>query len=66
MYTEQQLVSFGYYLLSDKRKRHVEDPVLRQLITDDDLNEWKAGEKDVEHLNLNHEMHDIRQDDVPA
>ena len=40
-YTEKDLINFGNYLLSEKRKETIEDENLRDVVGDWDIRNWK-------------------------
>lgn len=41
MYTEAELVSFGNYVLSERRKKHIEEEHLVNVVGDWDIANWK-------------------------
>lgn len=44
MYTEAELVSFGNYVLSERRKKHIEEEHLVDVVGDWDIANWNAQE----------------------
>lgn len=41
IYTEKDLVSFGNYLLSEKREQTIITPILKDSVGDWDISNWK-------------------------
>ncbi len=44
MYTEAELVSFGNYVLSERRKEHIKEEHLIDVVGDWDIANWNAQE----------------------
>lgn len=44
MYTEAELVSFGNYVLSERRKKHIEEQHLVDVVGDWDIANWQNQE----------------------
>lgn len=44
VYTEADLVSFGNYVLSERRKKHIEEQHLIEVVGDWDIANWNAQE----------------------
>ena len=43
-YTEADLISFGNYVLSERRKKHIEEEHLVDVVGDWDIANWNAQE----------------------
>ena len=44
IYTEADLISFGNYVLSERRKKHIEEQHLIEVVGDWDIANWNAQE----------------------
>lgn len=44
IYTEADLISFGNYVLSDRRRKHIEEQHLIEVVGDWDIANWNAQE----------------------